>query len=65
MDGENSREFDANGLIEYGEHEARRLVSAGYFPARREARRIRADMAALVFSRARARPGSGWRTTAT
>lgn len=59
MDGENSREFDANGLIEYGEHEARRLVSAGYFPARREARRIRADMAALVFSRAEG-AGAAW-----
>ena len=39
---ENNRKFEEIDLSEFGEREAKRLSSAGYFSGRREARRVRA-----------------------
>ena len=54
MNAEKLKEFDTGDLLKYGEQSAHKLVSAGYFPARREARRIRSVMR-----------GNGWPTTVT
>ena len=59
MNAEKLKEFDAGSLLEYGEQSARKLVSAGYFPARREARRIRSVMRELINTRAEG-SGGAW-----